>query len=807
VQIDELLQDLRFAVRFLLRNKRSTAIAVMCLSTGIAMTTATFSSVNPWVFRPLPWEDPEELVYLAEVQRDLPEAESGVSGPDYRDWARESRVFSEIGAFERANFGLTTDREPERVRGARISSSLFPLFREAPILGRAFTPQEDVEGRTDVVILGHDLWLDRFGGDQGILGRTVRIDGRAHEIVGVMREGFGFPEWGQAWVPLGLPTDGTDRSERRLDVVARLRDGTSLEQAREEMARVSSRLEALHPQSNAGWRAHVGAYRDRLSPGGVRLGLTIQLFASLFVLLIACANAANILLAQSASRQKEIALRAALGASRSRVVRQLLTESLLVAFLSGGIGVLLAPSVTAGLLSMAPIDPPYWVFMGIDYPVLVFALAICLLTGVAFGGIPALRTSRVDLMDVLKEGGRSATRGFRSSRLAQGLVASELAIAIVLLIGATLLIRSYLAMSDVDMGYDGDGVLTWRVSLTSTAYPDDASRSRFVREALRRVGEIRGVEAVAASNHLPAQEEFDLRPFEVEGQPGLRAERPAASFFPVTAGFLETFRISLIEGRAPSEEEVENAREVVVVSRSMAERFWPGGKVIGRRIRLDDDRPWLRIVGVCEDLSRPFDVIGEEGRPRWQIFVPFERAIPRSVSFALRVWGEPEAMAPGVRRVFQDLDPSLPVYGMLSMDDVLLRLIWVSRLWGIMFAVFAVFALLLSSVGLYGVVSYGVAQRAHEVGVRMALGAQPRDVLGLVMRQGLWATALGAGAGLLLAVALGWSLSSLLFGVQTRDPLTFVGTTALLAAVALLATFFPALRATRVDPAVALRSG
>lgn len=804
--MEELLQDLRFAFRFLLRNKRSTSIAVLCLATGIAMTTATFSAVNPWVFRALPWNEPEELVYVAEVLRELPEAEAGVSGPNYRDWVRESRAFKEIGAFERTNFGLSADDGPERVRGARVSAGLFPLFDEAPILGRVFSADEDLEGRTDVVILGYALWQDRFAADQEILGRTILVDGRAREVVGVMREGFGFPEWAKAWVPLGLPLDDAMRSERRLEVAARLRDGMTLDQAQADMDRVSRELEARHPLHNAGWEAKVRDYRDRLSPAGVRVGLTIQLFAAIFVLLIACANAANILLAQSASRQREIALRTALGATRARIVRQLLTESLLIALVSGGIGVLLAPSVTAALLSVAPVEPPYWVFMGTDYQVLAFAFGVCMLTGLAFGLAPALRASRVDLMGVLKEGGRSATRGFRSSRLAQGLVAAELAMAIVLLIGATLLIRSYLAMSDTDMGYDGDGVLTWAVSLTSVAYPDADSRTRFVREALRRIEAIPGVEAVGASNHLPAQDELSMRSFEVEGQPVERAQRPSAGWFPVTAGYLDTFRIELREGRAPRPDEVEAAREVAVVSESMAQRFWPGESALGRRLRFGDE-PWLRVIGVTRDLSRPFEVAGVEGQPRWQVFVPFDRGVPERVSFALRVWGDPAAVAPAVRAEFSAIDPSLPVYAMLSMDEVLLRLIWVSRLWGIMFGVFAVFALLLSSVGLYGVVSYGVAQRTHEVGVRMALGARPRDVLHLVMRQGLRATAMGAGAGLCIAVALGWVLSSLLFGVQTRDPLTFLGTTALLATVALLATFFPALRATRVDPAVALRSG
>jgi putative ABC transport system permease protein len=810
--MDELLQDLRFALRFLMRNKRSTGIAILCLSTGIAMTTSTFSAVNPWVFRALPWRTPERLVAVDEIQRETPEVTSAVSASNYRDWVRESGVsegrgpFAEIGAFERANFSTSAADEPEWVLGARVGAGVFSLFDEKPILGRAFVADEDVLGKSAVVILGHELWSERFAADPGVIGRTMQVDGRPHEIVGVMREGFRFPEWGRLWTPLGLSIDAP-RDERRLSVVARLRADVSIEQAQAELDRISASLEQRFPIQNAGWWGVVRPYRDQLSPAGVRLGLSIQLFAAIFVLLIACANAANILLAQATFRGKEIALRSALGASRSRIVRQLLSESLLIAVVAGGLGSLAAPLITRALLGASPIEPPYWVFMGVDYQVLLFTLAICVVTGVAVGLVPALRASRVDLIGALKEGGRSATRSVRSSRLAQGLVAAELALSIVLLIGASLLIRSYLAIGEVDLGYDRDGVLTWQVALTSTRYPDAASRAEFVREAVRRARAIPGVESAGAVNFLPATDEYALRAFEVEGRPVPRAERPSLSLHPVTDGYLETLRIGIVEGRAPSSDEVENRGEVILVSQSLAERLWPGRSAIGQRLRFDEGAAWLRVIGVTRDISPPFDVIGAQGSPRWQAWVPFTYAVPETVGFALRVWGEPAGVAPAVRAEFRALDASLPVYEMLSMNEVLLRVTWVSRLWGIMFASFAVFALLLSSVGLYGVISYGVAQRTHEVGVRLALGARPRDVLALVMRQGLWATAVGTAAGLALAIALGFALSRLLFGVETRDPITFVGTTCLLASVSLLATFFPALRATRVDPVVALRSG
>ena len=811
--MDTLLQDLRFAMRFLLRNKRSTGIAILCLATGIAMTTSTFSGVSPWVVRPLPWDDPEQLVGVSEVLRESPDSDASVSGPNYQDWVRESGLqdgrgpFSAMGAFVRTNFGLLADDEPERVIGARVSASMFPLFGEQPILGRGFTEAEDVEGRNAVVILSHALWSERFDRSPNVLGRTIRIDGHPHEIVGVMREGFEFPEWGKAWTPLALPTDGETRGARIFEVVARMRDGVTIQQAQATLDRISRALEPRFPEPNAGWEARVISYRDRLVPAGIRFGLSIQLFAAVFVLLIACANAANILLAQAASRQKELALRTALGATRGRIVRQLLTESTLIAFLSGVLGALATPSMTAALLSVAPVSPPYWVNLSMDHWVLGFTISVCTFTGIAFGLVPALRASRVDLVPMLKEGGRAATRSVRGSRLAQGLVAAELALAIVLLIGATLLIRSYLAMGDVEMGYDRDGVLTWRVTLPASRYPDADSVSTFVREAVRRVEAIPGVEAATAANHTPAEQSYAMRAFEVEGQPLPAGERPSLSQYAVTAGYFDTMRIDVVDGRPLRPDEIENASEVVLVSESLAARFWPQQSALGRRIRFDTDEPWLRVVGVTQDILRPLDVAGAVNPPEWQAFFPYPRWPDRDLRFALRVWGEAEARGPQVRDEFRAIDASLPIYQMQTLDEVLLEQTWVSRLWGVMFGFFAVFALALSSVGLYGVISYGVAQRSHEVGVRMALGAHPRDVLALVMKQGLWATAVGAGVGLVLAIGMGFLLSSLLFGVDTRDPLTFLGTTALLSGVALLATFVPALRATRVDPVIALRSG
>jgi predicted permease len=803
-----LIQDLRFAVRFLVRHKRTTAGAIVCLALGICVTTTVFGTANAWIFRPLPWESPEELVDINSTQPKHQRMNLPLSGPDYRDLRRENRVFKEMAAYWRTNLNLSSDDEPQRIAGARVSASLFPLLREQPILGRGFLEEEDLEGRGDVIVLGHDLWQRHFAGDPNVVGRTLRIDGRSHTIVGVMRPRFAFPEWAQAWTPLALATDGSGRGVHDLEAVARLRPGVSIEQAAADLGAIARDLEARHPDTNSGWGVRVQSYRDELIPAGVAKGLSLQLAASLFVLLIACANAANLLLAQSAQRHKEIALRTALGASRARIVRQLLTESTLIAAVAGAIGAALTPPLTDLLLTLSPLEPPYWVQMGWDAQVLAFTIVVSLATGIVFGLVPALRASRADLVATLKEEGRGATRGLQHNRLSRALVAAELSLSIVLLVCATLMVRSYLALQRVDLGYETSGVLTWQLTLTGSAYESEPQRARFVRDLVQRVESLPGVQAAGAVNFLPAGTGgYAQRSFEIEGRPVEVSERPFTGFQTVTSGFLRTLGVRLLEGRGLTRDDVENARDVALVSRSFAERFWPGESALDRRLRLGLDGPWRRVVGVTGDIREPFDLTGSEGRPDWQVWVPLPASVPEAVSFALRRGDDPAAAAPLVRRAVAGLDPDLPIYGVLTLEQVVFRVIWVSRMFSVMFAGLAVFALVLASIGLYGVISYTVAQRTHEVGVRMALGAQPGAVLGLIMRQGLGLTLVGTAVGLAIAAVAARGLASLLWGVEPFDALAFLGTTALLAGVSLLATFVPARRATRIDPIVALRSG
>ena len=803
-----LVQDLQFALRFLLRNKRTTLLAILCLGLGIALTSGTFSGANPWLFRELPWGDEHQLVGVSEEQRSLGEGFDLASGPAFLDWQRESRAFEAIGAIRRTDVSISTGDEPQRIRGAAVSAGLFPMLRIEPFMGRLFSEQEDVEGRGGVAILSHELWVQHFGSDPDILDKTIRLDGRSHEIVGVLHEGVDYPEWRKVWTPLGLPVDGGARDARDLEIVARLKDGVSIEQAQADLDRVSRRIEAIHPEVAAGWGVRVRPYRERLVPDGIRKGLTILLAGSILVLMISCANAASLLLAQASSREKEIALRAALGATRGRILRQLLTESTLIALVAGAIGLALAPVTVDALMMLAPVEPPSWAHVGTDFDVVVFTTLISVVTGMLFGLVPGLRASRPDLVTALKEGGRSATRDVRSALLSRGLVAGQLAMSIILLVSAILMVRSYLALQNVDRGYDRENLLTWQVTLAGVRYDEPGARETLVREALRRVASLPEVVTLGAVNFLPlSQDGWAARRLEVEGQPFLHADRPAASYFTVSEGYLQSMGVELLEGRTLSRDDVQNQRDVVLVNQSLAERFWPEGAVVGRRIRLDDAGPWLRIAGVTKDVKRPFDLSGSASAPNWQLWAPLPQQPPAKLSFVLRAQSDALAVAPLVRRAFRGIDADLPLYGMMSMYDAEMRVIWVSRQFGALFVTLAVFALIVSSVGLYGLISYSVSQRTQEIGVRMALGGQPHDVLRLVMRQGFQLTLVGVAAGGIAAVFVASAFGSLIYGVDPWDPITFVGTILLLSGVSLVATFLPALRATRVDPVVALRSG
>jgi putative ABC transport system permease protein len=804
----DLWLDFRQALRVFARHRGPFVLAAACLALGVAITSTMFASADPWLFRPLPYAEPERLAAVFEVHSRRGATWQGVSTPSYFDWTRQSTAVEQWGALVRVGYNLSTAEEPERIAGARITASLFPTLGARPTAGRTFSPAEDRPGGPRVCLISHALWQRRFGGSNQALGGEVRIDGEDHTVVGIMGPGWAYPEYAEVWTPLALDTGERDRSVRVLDVVARLRGGVSLAQAEQELGAIASRTALEHPESSAGWGVKVVKVPETLTPPGIRAALVLMLAASAFVLLIACANVASLLLAQALDRRHEIATRLALGASPGRLVRQLLTESLLLALAGGAVGVLLAFCGMGLLTGSVPVRPPFWAVMELGPRTLVVALASSVLAAVAFGVVPALQCARFDVRTSLRDGERGTAGGRRPRRLGDGLVAAELAVCLVLASGAALMVRSFWERQRVHPGFEVRDALSARVALSGARYREAAQRVAFVDEALRRMRELPGVEAAAAVTALPMTDElgggWSSVAVEAQDGPVPVAERPSAAYQAATAEGLAALGIPLLSGRFFRESEVADATAVAVVSEGVARRLWPEADAVGQRLRLGDG-PWLRVVGVAGEVREPSSILGDIGRPPGQVYVPYGMDPSASVYLVVR-GSQPAALAASMRQRMAALDASLPLYGVRTLEEARRLADWVARLWGQILAWAAGGALLLTCTGVYGVVSRGVARRTREIGVRMALGADRGDVLGLFLTQGLRLAAIGVGAGLLGALLLNRSLAGLLYGVSPSDPLTLAGTALTLAAVTLLATCAPALQATRVDPTTALRS-
>ncbi len=807
--MDVVAPSLRYAVRSLLRYRSVSLLAVLCMGLGIGTCVTLFAAANPWLFRPLPYADPDRLV---SVRQTLPDREgdwSGtlVSAPDYFDLQTGARTLQGMAAFERIEHNLGTEGEPERVPAARVTSTLLPALGIAPVFGRGFGPGEDRQG-SHVAVIGHDLWQRRFGQDPAVLGRTLRLDGTLHAIVGVMPERFAFPEYAEVWTPLGLEAGTGDRGDRRLDVVARLAPGTSVAQARAELASVAASLAREHPETNEGRSVVVRPYPEVLTPPGVVTGLYLVLGAALFVLLIACANVANLLLVKAAGRRREIAVRLALGARRGHVVRDFLVETSLLVGAGGALGLLLGSWGAGQLFRWAPIRPPFWAVTSLDARVVAVTVAVTALSALAVGLVPALRAGRHGLVDDLKEGGRGTTGGARG-RLGRLLAVSELAAALVLLVGAALMVQSFERRYRGDAGLDSRHVLTARLALAGDAYRDPQQRAQFVEELLRRVGSEPEVVASGASNSLPFRDPLSggwwSRGFEIEGQPVERGRAPRAVFCAVTRSFTDAAGVAVVAGRAFLPEEEAEGREVALVSEALARRFRGGvAGALGGRLRIDGG-PWRRIVGVTRDVRDAGDMTLDGSMPTEQIYVPYRADAPADVALAVRTRSDPLRLAEALRATVRSLDPTLPLHSVYTLDEVRVRSAWVARMWGQMLSHVAALAVILAVLGVYGVIAYSVSQRAHEMGIRVAVGATRGDILRLVLGDGLRLAAQAVAVGLLAAALLTRSLSRLLYGVGALDPATLVGCALALVLAALVASGGPAWRGTRVDPVVALR--
>ena len=803
--MDALIQDLRYGLRTLVASPGFTAVAVLTLALGIGACTAIFSAVNVLLLRPLPYADPDRLVIICEESRDLPEM--SVAYPNFLDWQAQSRSFERLAAFRFISLNVTGgEADPERVDARSVTSGFLRTLGAPPAIGRDFAPEDDRPGAEPVAILGSGFWKRRFAADSGVVGRNILLDGRSYTVIGVAPARLRFIGEPDLWTPLGLSADRfMERGEHPgIYVVGRLAPGVTLAAARAELDGIAKRLEAQYPDSNAAHGIGVTAAHDYFVKD-IRPILLVLLGAVGFVLLIACVNVANLMLARGITRDREIAVRSALGAGRRRLVRMLLTESLLLSTLGGALGVLLAYWGVDLLAAAVPPDFPLPERIGIDGAVLVFTLAVAVLTGILSGLAPALRTSRVDLSRTLKEGGRGSTAGH--TRLRQALVVSETALALVLLIGAGLAMKSFLRLARVDPGLNPENVLTLSVSLPESRYPDGPGQARFFRQALERIGTLPGVVAAGMITPLPFTGEGWQSNYLIEGRPRPpSAEQPSLDKHFVSPGYFRAMQIPLVAGRLFDETDDAKALKVAVVNRTMAERFWAGEDPVGKRIQQGDaDDPakadMMVIVGIVGDVRQ----YGPWAPAKSEVYMPHaQRPIPM-MSLVVRAAVDPKSLVSSIRREIAVLDKDQPIYGVRTMVSVLEERTASNRLATELLLAFAAAALVLASVGIYGVVAYSVTRRTHEIGIRMALGASRRDVLRLIVSQGAALALAGVTLGLLAAVPLVRVLRSLLFEVSATDPGIFAWVAILLILVAVTASYIPAVRASRIDPMVALR--
>ena len=805
--METLVQDVRYALRTLLKSPGFTALAVLCLALGIGVNTMIFSVVDAVLLSPFGFAEPERLVAIEEthVKSDIDDASP--SFQNFRDWQTQATKFSDLAAQSWRSLTLSDGEEPERLQGGTVTWNLFPMLRVRPILGRGFQADEDRPGAPGVVLLSHDVWQRRYRGDSSVVGRSIPVNGASHTVVGVMPPGFKYPEQEELWVPLTPIEHTTPRSERGVAVVGRLKPGVSIEQARSEMQVIAKRLAAQYPNENPGWSVNIRPLRDRLVGEETRLVVLTMMGAVTFVLLIACTNVANLLLARGATRRREIAVRTAIGAGRGRIVRQLLTESVLIALLSAPFGLLLA---VWGLdLIDAAIPPqeslPYYIHWSVDGAALLYTISVSVLTGIAFGLAPALQASQANLQETLKEGGRGSGAGVRSNRLRGALVVTEVALSLVLLVGASLFVKSFLNVVRASGGFDTAPLMTMRFYMPGDRYEAPGPKARRVEDIVRRIEALPGVEAATASNTIALGAGGSESGVVVEGRSVPRGEEPRISYTGVTAHWFKTLGVSLLGGRDFTEAEARDSSSVAIVNLSMAKKLWPSADPLGQRFRLVDDTTgeWLTVIGVSPDIR--LDGIDEEEEPSPGAFLPYPYLSTHNTGLTIRTVGNPASITAAVRQEIRASDPALPVFEIQTMEKLRRIGFWYHRLFSWMFSIFGGIALFLAAIGVYGVISYGVAQRTHEIGVRMALGASRADVLGLVVRHGMLLALSGVGLGLLGALAVTRVVGSILYDVSPTDPLSFTAVTLFLAGVALMASYFPARRATRVDPMVALR--
>jgi predicted permease len=801
--MDNLTQDLRFGLRLLRKNPGFTAVAVLTLALNIGANAAIFDVVNGVLLKPLPYKEPDRIVRVFENSPRFPKFP--ISPANFLDYRERNDVFEDFATFARGDLDLSVNDRPERLTGMRVSHGFFHLLGFEPELGRAFLPIDEINGNEHVAIISRALWERSFGKDAAIIGAPVTLSGMSFTIIGVIGSGLqhvggdyhSLPHGGNVDVWWPLTMDPKVRTSHFLNAIARLKPGITREQAEARMNVIAQQLEEQHPEDKD-WRIRIVSLRDEIV-GGAQTMLLILFGAAGFVLLIACVNIANLLLATATTRQKEIAVRTALGAGRFRLIRQMLTESLLIAVAGGVVGLLVARWGIEALVALGPKQIPRLHMLSLDWRTFAFALTASLLTGALFGLAPALQISRVNLNESLKEGGRGSSGGSRHNRLRGLLVIAEVSLAFVLLIGAGLLMRTFFYLQNVDPGFNPERVLTATIDLPGARYSTGRKASSFYRELIGRLAALPGVQGAAATSDLPWTGYDENTSFGIEGRQFSDDEDPSAQYHFATPDYFRTLGIPLLAGRFFSEADDADAPRVIVINKSMADRYWPDADAVGKRVRLwGETRMIAGIVGDFKD--SPGELRAKPG-----FFFPVNQQAQRNLVLVVRTERDPMSLLAAMRSEIAALDKELPLSDARTLEQIASAAVARTRFTMLLLSVFAGVALLLAAVGIYGVVSYSVTQRTHEIGIRVALGAQRRDVIGLVARHGMTLVVAGMGAGLAAALVLTRVMSSLLFGVSVADPITFFGIAVLLMGVALGACFVPARRAMKMDPMVALR--
>ena len=802
-----LLQDVRYAWRSLSKSPGFTAIAIACLALGIGINTTIFSVVDGVMLRPYPYRDSEHIAVVSGRNQRLHINRAGFSYADYKDLRDQNSTAAALAAFGRRSLTISDGTsEPTRYDSSTVTWNLFQLLGQPPSLGRDFGPEDDRPGAEPVVMLSNEVWETRYGRDAAVVGRAININGRPHTVIGVMPPRFAFPETQRLWVPLAEYGEKTSREDRNLQLFARLKPGVTLDQMSTDMGAITQRLAAAYPV-NRDWTALVRPLSDWMLPDQPKLIILMMMGAVTLVLLIACSNVANLLLARASVRHREISIRSALGAGRYRIVRQLLTEAVMIGLLSAPLGVVVA---WAGLQlldrSIPPDSIPYFIQWSLDTRSLAYTIAIAVGTGILFGVVPALQATGTSLQESLREGGRGAT-GERRAWVRNVLVVAQVGLALILLVGSSLFIRSFLNLQGANVGFDPTPLMTMRFYLPGSVYEPDDAKSRRVEDIVRRAEALPGVQAAFASNFVPLGGGGGGGRILVDGKAFESGQEPDISFIAATPHLRQTLGVALVRGRDLTDSEGATKSAVAVINQTMARRVWGDADPLGRRFRLEGDRlqDWFTVVGIVSDFRHFQGDNDDSVAPA--AYVPYPFAPTLNTGLVLRVAsGDPASVSAAVREQIRLSDATLPVFQVSTMEDLRQRSFWQFRMFGVMFFLFGAIALVLASIGVYGVLSYSVSQRTQEIGVRVALGAERSDVLRLIVGQGLRLAGVGIVLGIGGALAVTPAARSVLYNVTPTDPLSFSMVAVFLLVVALTASYIPARRAMAVDPLIAMRN-